>query len=104
VAFEVEKEALGQLFSEYFDFPCQSFHQLFHTHHQPLTEISRARLARKACKLDVSQPYKSPRLYLFFNGKLIAYIQKFFLTTSYKCSNKEQEKFVSEHFRHFEYF
>jgi hypothetical protein len=29
----VEKVALGQVFSEYFDFPCQSsFHQLFHNH------------------------------------------------------------------------
>jgi hypothetical protein len=29
----VEKVALGQVFSEYFDFPCQfSFHRLLHTH------------------------------------------------------------------------
>jgi hypothetical protein len=32
----VDKVALGQAFSEYFDFPCKfSFHQLLHTHHQP---------------------------------------------------------------------
>jgi hypothetical protein len=30
----VDKVALGQVFSEYFSFPCQfSFHQLLHTHH-----------------------------------------------------------------------
>jgi hypothetical protein len=30
----VDKVALGQVFSEYFGFPCQfSFHQLFHNHH-----------------------------------------------------------------------
>jgi hypothetical protein len=32
VGFVVDKVALGQLFSEYFDFPCQfSFHQMLHT-------------------------------------------------------------------------
>jgi hypothetical protein len=34
VGFVVGKEALGQVFSEHFGFPCQfSFHQLLHTHH-----------------------------------------------------------------------
>jgi hypothetical protein len=34
VGFLVDKVALGQVFSEYFDFPCQfSFHRLLHTHH-----------------------------------------------------------------------
>jgi hypothetical protein len=33
VGFVVEKVALGQVFSEYFGFPCQpSFHQLLHNH------------------------------------------------------------------------
>jgi hypothetical protein len=27
----VEKAALGQVFSEYFGFPCQAFHRLLHT-------------------------------------------------------------------------
>jgi hypothetical protein len=31
VGFVVDKEALGQVFSEYFGFPCQSsFHQVLH--------------------------------------------------------------------------
>jgi hypothetical protein len=34
VGFVVDKVALGQVFSEYFGFPCQSlFHQIFHHHH-----------------------------------------------------------------------
>jgi hypothetical protein len=33
VGFVVDKVALGQVFSEYFGFPCQSlFHQLLHDH------------------------------------------------------------------------
>jgi hypothetical protein len=33
VGFVVDKAALGQVFSEYFCFPYQAFHPLFHTHH-----------------------------------------------------------------------
>jgi hypothetical protein len=34
VGFVVDKEALGQVFSEYFGFPCQSsFYELLHNHH-----------------------------------------------------------------------
>jgi hypothetical protein len=36
VGFVLENVALGQVFSEYFGFPCQSsFHQLLHNHHHP---------------------------------------------------------------------
>jgi hypothetical protein len=32
----VDKVIIGQVFSEYFGFPCQfSFHRLLHTHHLP---------------------------------------------------------------------
>jgi hypothetical protein len=35
VGFVVDKMALGQVFSEYFGFPCQSsFHQFLHNHHR----------------------------------------------------------------------
>jgi hypothetical protein len=34
VGFVVDKAALG-LFSEYFGFPCQSFHQFLHHHNHP---------------------------------------------------------------------
>jgi hypothetical protein len=35
VGFVVDKVALGQIFSEYFGFPCQSsFHRLLHNHHR----------------------------------------------------------------------
>jgi hypothetical protein len=34
MGFVVDEVALGQVFSEYFGFPCQfSFHRLLHTHH-----------------------------------------------------------------------
>jgi hypothetical protein len=36
VGFVVDKVALGQVFSEYFSFPCQSsFHQILHPHNHP---------------------------------------------------------------------
>jgi hypothetical protein len=35
VGFVVDKAALGQVFSDYFGFPCQSFHQFLHHHNQP---------------------------------------------------------------------
>jgi hypothetical protein len=36
VRFVVNKVALGQVFSEYFGFPCQSsFHQILHPHNHP---------------------------------------------------------------------
>jgi hypothetical protein len=31
--------ALGQVFSDYFGFPCHSFHRLLHTHHHPSSII-----------------------------------------------------------------
>jgi hypothetical protein len=38
VGFVVDKVALGQVFSEYIGFPCQSsFHQLLHNHHHQLS-------------------------------------------------------------------
>jgi hypothetical protein len=35
VGFVVDKVALGQVFSEYFGFPCQALCRLLHTHHHP---------------------------------------------------------------------
>jgi hypothetical protein len=35
VGFVVDKAALGQFFSEYFGFPCQSFHRFLHYHNHP---------------------------------------------------------------------
>jgi hypothetical protein len=32
LGFVVDKAVLGQVFSEYFSFPCQSFHQFLHDH------------------------------------------------------------------------
>jgi hypothetical protein len=33
--FVVDKTALGQVFSDYFGFPCQSFDQFVHHHNHP---------------------------------------------------------------------
>jgi hypothetical protein len=35
LGFVVDKAALGQVFSEYFGFPCQSFHRFLHYHNHP---------------------------------------------------------------------
>jgi hypothetical protein len=35
VGFVVDKVAQGQVFSQYFGFPCHQFHRLLHTHHHP---------------------------------------------------------------------
>jgi hypothetical protein len=35
VGFVVDKAVLGQVFPEYFGFPCQSFHQFLHHHNHP---------------------------------------------------------------------
>jgi hypothetical protein len=35
VGFVVDKVAVGQVSSEYFGFPCHSFHRLLHIHHHP---------------------------------------------------------------------
>jgi hypothetical protein len=35
VGFVVDKAALGQVFSEYFGFPCQSFHRFLHYNNHP---------------------------------------------------------------------
>jgi hypothetical protein len=38
VGFVVEKVEVGQVFSEYFGFPCQSsFHRMLHVHHHHLS-------------------------------------------------------------------
>jgi hypothetical protein len=35
VGFVVDKVALGRVFSEYFGFPCQLFHQFLNHHNHP---------------------------------------------------------------------
>jgi hypothetical protein len=48
VGFVVDKVVLGQVFSEYFGFPCQSsFHQLLHNH---------PHLSSRACTIGPKWP------------------------------------------------
>jgi hypothetical protein len=35
MGFVVDEAALGQVLSEYFGFPCKSFHQFLHHHNHP---------------------------------------------------------------------
>jgi hypothetical protein len=58
VGFVVDKVASGQVFSEYFGFPCQnrSFHQLLHPHNHPgeLAEALRRadQPSKESCRLS----------------------------------------------------
>jgi hypothetical protein len=58
VGFVVDKVASGQVFSEYFGFPCQnrSFHQLLHHHNGPgqLAEALRRadHPSKESCRLS----------------------------------------------------
>jgi hypothetical protein len=57
VGFVVDKEAMGQVFSEYFGFPCQSsFHQFLH-HHTHLGLAQQAIGGRSAEWNLVSTPH-----------------------------------------------
>jgi hypothetical protein len=48
VGFVVDKLTVGQVFSEYFGFPCQSsFHQIHHPHNH-LGQVQYARRGRRA--------------------------------------------------------
>jgi hypothetical protein len=48
VGYVVDKVALGQVFSEYFGFPCQSlFHKIFHPHNHP-GQVQEARSGLRA--------------------------------------------------------
>jgi hypothetical protein len=40
VGFVVNRAPLGQVFSKYFDFLCQSFYRLLYTHNFPLSGIA----------------------------------------------------------------
>jgi hypothetical protein len=59
VGFVVEKAASGQVFSEYFGFPCQkrSFHQLLHHHHNHPGQLAEAlrradHPSKESCRLS----------------------------------------------------
>jgi hypothetical protein len=90
VGFVKEKVALGQVFSEYFGFPCQSsFHQLLHNHHQssgagtigqqwPMYQVDSVsphpeKLKKKKKKFwgDTMQPGRSLSLFLQNINKLL---------------------------------
>jgi hypothetical protein len=52
MGFVVDKAALGQVFSEYFGFPCQSFHRFLHYHNHPgLTQWA---IKWPQCRVDLA--------------------------------------------------
>jgi hypothetical protein len=65
VGFVVDKAALGQVFSEYFEFPFQSpFQQFLHHHYQPgLAQQAIGSRSAEGIQLD-STPYTNLNLIL----------------------------------------
>jgi hypothetical protein len=61
MGFVVEKVALGQVLSEYFSFPSQSFHRLLHTHPHPLSGTGTVSHSGRRIKLIQSLPGKKIR-------------------------------------------
>jgi hypothetical protein len=61
VGFVVDKMALGQVFSKYFGFPCQSsFHQLLHNHpHHHLGLYNRPEVAAVPADVSPTPPNKT---------------------------------------------
>jgi hypothetical protein len=51
VGFVVDKAALGQVFSEYFGFPCQSFHRFLHYHNLP--GLTQKAIKWPQCRVDL---------------------------------------------------
>jgi hypothetical protein len=54
VGFVVDKAALGQVFSEYFGFPCQSFHRSLHYHNHP--GLTQKAIKWPQCRVDLIPP------------------------------------------------
>jgi hypothetical protein len=50
VGFVVDKAALGQVFSEYFGFPCQLFHRFLHYHNHP--GLTQEAIKWPQCRVD----------------------------------------------------
>jgi hypothetical protein len=58
VGFVVDKVALGQVFSEYFGFPCQSsFHQLLNNHHHKSSGAGTIGQQWPTCQVDSVSPH-----------------------------------------------
>jgi hypothetical protein len=64
VGFVVDKLVLGQVFSEYFGFTCQSFHRLLHTHLHQSSEADAIGqiLTDVPNKIRVTSPYETEKI------------------------------------------
>jgi hypothetical protein len=65
VGFVVDKAALGQVISEYFGFPCQSFHRFLYYHNHP--GLTQQAIKWPQCRVDLDS---TPR-YANFNFNLL---------------------------------
>jgi hypothetical protein len=68
--FMVDETALGQVFCQYFSFPCQSFNQLLHTHHHHLS--IRKIVADVPSGLSLTPPKINQENYIFGDMSLHA--------------------------------
>jgi hypothetical protein len=70
VGFVVDKAALGQVFSEYFGFPCRfSFHQMLHTHLSSVANTTGQLVADVPSGLSLTQPQKTKKKIDFVYSK-----------------------------------
>jgi hypothetical protein len=59
VGFEVDKAALGQVFSEYFSFSCHSFHRLPNSHYHPSSRAGVGQIVAYTAGFSLISPKKS---------------------------------------------
>jgi hypothetical protein len=73
VGFVVDKVALGQIFSEYFGFPCQfAFHLLLHIHHHLSSGAGTISQTVAAVPSELSlTPPKETRKKNYFQGSIL---------------------------------
>jgi hypothetical protein len=85
VGFVVDKAALGQVFSEYFSFPCHSFQRLLHTHHYPSSgaDIACQIVVTVPNGLNITQPHEKELLYSFLLHNHLLMLQSIILLQGY---------------------
>jgi hypothetical protein len=76
VGFVVDKAALGQVFSENFGFPCQSFHQFLHHHNH----LGLAQLAIGGRSAEWTQLDSTPTIPIKKMINLLSIFLSFFLS------------------------
>jgi hypothetical protein len=84
VGFVVDKAALRQVFSEYFGFPCQSFHRFLHYHNHP--GLTQKAIKWPQCRVDLdSTPLYANffKVYMYIKEKLTCH-KMYYIVTLYE--------------------